>query len=224
MPPALDHVVHVVGVFEVLAYRLSSRSSHAFASFQSRMTVSTDTLRTVAVSSTLSPPKNRSSITRLFRSSTFASSASASSRATRSCPGARAGDEPVEGDPDGASASLLIALRPRVVDQDPAHQSRRHREKVRTVLPLDALDVDEPQVRLVHESRGLQTVPEALAGHAPSSDALQLAVDVRDQRIEGRLVATSPGQQQARDLSGVRPWAGRHGRILRWVGPRRLRA
>ena len=37
----------------------SSRSSHAFAIFQSRMTVSTDTLKASAVSSTLSPPKKR---------------------------------------------------------------------------------------------------------------------------------------------------------------------
>ena len=59
-------------------------SSHAFASFQSRITVSTDTFKTAAVSSTLSPPKNRSSITRALRSSTAANASSASSRATRS--------------------------------------------------------------------------------------------------------------------------------------------
>ena len=47
-------------------------SSHAFASFQSRMTVSGDTFRTVAVSSTLSPPKKRSSTTLPFRSSILA--------------------------------------------------------------------------------------------------------------------------------------------------------
>ena len=46
-----------------------SRCSHALASRQSRMTVSGDTFSTDAVSSTLNPPKNRSSTTRLFRSS-----------------------------------------------------------------------------------------------------------------------------------------------------------
>lgn len=42
---------------------LSSRRSQALASFQSRFTVSDETPRTSAVSSTVSPPKNRSSTT-----------------------------------------------------------------------------------------------------------------------------------------------------------------
>jgi hypothetical protein len=41
----------------------SSRRNHAFASFQSRFTVSLDTARTSAVSSTVNPPKNRNSTT-----------------------------------------------------------------------------------------------------------------------------------------------------------------
>src|SRR5439155_5762465 len=63
---------------------LSSRYSHALARFQSRMTVKGERLRTSAVSSTLSPPKNRSSTTLLLRSSNFARFSSASSKATRS--------------------------------------------------------------------------------------------------------------------------------------------
>ncbi len=46
------------------------RRSHIFANFQSRLTVSRETFKTSAVSSTLSPPKKRSSTTRLLRSST----------------------------------------------------------------------------------------------------------------------------------------------------------
>lgn len=44
-------------------FTLSSRRSHAFASFQSRFTVSDDTPSTSAASSTVSPPKNRNSTT-----------------------------------------------------------------------------------------------------------------------------------------------------------------
>ena len=44
-------------------FTFSSRRSHAFASFQSRLTVSADTRSTSAVSSTVSPPKNRNSTT-----------------------------------------------------------------------------------------------------------------------------------------------------------------
>jgi hypothetical protein len=60
------------------------RSSHIFANFQSRLTVSRETFKTSAVSSTLSPPKKRSSTTRLLRSSTSANASSASLSATTS--------------------------------------------------------------------------------------------------------------------------------------------
>src|SRR5438876_9593710 len=65
---------------------LSSRSSHALASFQSRITVSGDTCRATAVSSTVSPPKKRSSTTSLLRASTTVSCFSASSTAKSSDP------------------------------------------------------------------------------------------------------------------------------------------
>src|SRR5262245_31426222 len=65
LPPSLR--VHV------RAPRWNSRRSHTLANLQSRITVSDEILRTSAVSSTLSPPKKRSSTTRLFRGSTAAS-------------------------------------------------------------------------------------------------------------------------------------------------------
>ena len=46
---------------------LSSRSSHVFAKFQSRVTVSSETSSTTAISGTLSPAKNRISTTRALR-------------------------------------------------------------------------------------------------------------------------------------------------------------
>src|SRR5581483_6323236 len=66
--------------------RESSRWSHASASRCSRPIVPTETFSARAVSSTLRPPKNRSSITLLLRGSTSASAFSASSSATRSSP------------------------------------------------------------------------------------------------------------------------------------------
>src|SRR4051794_32171741 len=67
----------------------NSRSSQAFASPQSRATVTADTLRTSAVSSTVSPPKKRSSTILLLRASNAARVVSASSSATRSADGWR---------------------------------------------------------------------------------------------------------------------------------------
>jgi len=82
----------------------SSRSSHSFASRQSRLTVSDETWSTSAVSSTLKPPKNRNSIIRLFRSSIFANASKARSRATTSTVGS--------GDVTSSSCSVTRCASP----------------------------------------------------------------------------------------------------------------
>ena len=53
----------------------TSRRSQAFAVFQSRITVSGETFKTCAVSSTVRPPKNLNSTTWLMRASNVASPA-----------------------------------------------------------------------------------------------------------------------------------------------------
>ena len=58
-------------------YCPNSRTSHARASFQSRMTLCGEICKTSAASSTLNPPKKRSPMTRAFRASTRARSSSA---------------------------------------------------------------------------------------------------------------------------------------------------
>lgn len=63
---------HRTGASDVI-----SRWSQAFANVQSRMTVFVDTSRIAAVSSALSPPKNRRSLARAFRGSWRASASSA---------------------------------------------------------------------------------------------------------------------------------------------------
>ena len=59
--PALAHHLERTRVRD--AFPSSSRDSHILATRQSRLTVSTDIPSTSAVSSTLKPPKNRSSTT-----------------------------------------------------------------------------------------------------------------------------------------------------------------
>src|SRR5262245_59893406 len=97
---AVDHRAPLVGgqrqrLFEEVADPLpplgshaplcdSSRCSQASASRCSRPIVPTETFNARAVSSTLSPPKNRSSMTLLLRASTAASAVSASSSAMMS--------------------------------------------------------------------------------------------------------------------------------------------
>jgi hypothetical protein len=65
---------------------LNSSNSHDLASLQSRMTLSGETFSTVAVSSTLKPPKNRSSMIRALHGSNSAGLLSASSSAMSSSP------------------------------------------------------------------------------------------------------------------------------------------
>src|SRR5215472_7685857 len=85
----VGHCQHEGGTIDKLAscYRLgsaSSRRSQALATRQSRFTVLVDTSKTLAVSSSLKPPKNISSTALDCRGSIFANLLSASSSATKS--------------------------------------------------------------------------------------------------------------------------------------------
>ena len=119
-----------------VAARLSSRNSHTFAICHSRITVFVETPNASAVSSWLSPPKNRISTTRLLRSSMVASALSASSRATRS-DRARSPGLFVERDVLGPTAAFAVLACAGEVDQDATHQPRRQGKEMGAVLPLD---------------------------------------------------------------------------------------
>jgi hypothetical protein len=68
-----------------LARLAQLRISQALANFQSRITLCAEIWRTSAVSSTLNPPKKRSSIILAFRTSNSARAFKASSSAVRFC-------------------------------------------------------------------------------------------------------------------------------------------
>jgi hypothetical protein len=132
--------------------RLISRSSQAFAVFQSRMTVSGDTFKTSAVSRRLRPPKNLSSTTWLIRASNVARAAECIAE----------GDEVailrvrqllhvIETHVNRTATAFLALPVAGELHQDPSHHLRRDREEVRAIPPFDSIDVDQPQVRLVHQ-------------------------------------------------------------------------
>ena len=52
---------------------------------------------------------------------------------------------------------------------------------MRPVLPIHLLDANQTEVRLVHEGRGLQTVPGTLSRHTPLRNPVQLPFDERGQ-------------------------------------------
>ena len=64
----------------------------------------------------------------------------------------------VERDLHRVAATLLIAPCARVVDEDAPHDARRHGEEVRAIVPGNGFPVDQPDVRLVDEGRGLEAV------------------------------------------------------------------
>ena len=112
-----------------------SRFSHAFASRQSPITVAGDTWRTAAVSSTLSPPKKRISITRLLRSSTCGKRLEGLVQRDEVL--TRVGDDErlVERHPRGEAAALLGAARARVIHENAPHHPRRHGQEMGAVMP-----------------------------------------------------------------------------------------
>ncbi len=105
----------------------------------------------------------RSSASRLF------SASSSATRSTLSAAGAarRLGQRDVH----LAAAALCATARPRDVDQDAAHDLRRHAEEMCAVLPLHILPVDQPHVGLVDERGRLQDVPGTLARHLAARPA-----------------------------------------------------
>src|SRR5207253_11147176 len=98
------------------------------------------------------------------------------------------------------STTLLISLRAREIDEDAAHQPRRHGEEMCAVLPVDLADIDQTDVRLVDERGRLQRMSGSFVSHVPPGDAAQLVMDERNQLLQCGLIAVAPVDQQPGDL------------------------
>ena len=98
----------------------------------------------------------------------------------------------------------MSATRARVIHEDAAHDASRHRKEVCTVAPRDILRVDQPEIGLVDEDRGLEAVTRALSRHAALRDLVEFPVDERNQSLEGTLVAPPPFEKEPGDSRGVR--------------------
>ena len=94
------------------------------------------------------------------------------------------------------TTALLILSRARSIHEHPPHEPSRHREKVRAILPPDATNINEPEVGLVDERRGLENVARTFASHLPLCQATQFVVHEREQLLQGSGVAVPPLDQQ----------------------------
>jgi len=74
---------------------------------------------------------------------------------------------------------------------------------MRAVVPRDVLRIDQPEIRLVDEDRGLQTVAGAFSSHTTPGDLMELAMDERNQSLEGILVALPPFEKEPGDSRQV---------------------
>ena len=67
---------------------------------------------------------------------------------------------------------------------------------MRAILPLDLLDLDQPEIRLVDERGSLERVARPLVAHMAPSQAAQFPVNEGQQAVKRGLLTPPPGLQQ----------------------------
>ena len=155
-----------------------------------------------AVSSTESPPKNRSSATRLFRGSNDARAVSACVQIEkvhirRRRLGATAASSVTRAHPPERLAILrrrAWSTRMRRIISDATAK------KCAAILPVGVLLVDESKVRLVDERGRLQDVPVPLAPKPRRGAAAQLLMDDRHELVPRGEIAQAPRVEQSRHI------------------------
>ena len=95
---------------------------------------------------------------------------------------------------------LSFATRARGIDQDAPHQLRRDGEKVRAALPPHTAGIDQAEVGLVDQRRGLELVAGPLAGHVAMRQLMQFVLDERHQLRQGVFISCIPRQEELRNL------------------------
>src|SRR5678815_4423809 len=89
----------------------------------------------------------------------------------------------VERDTQCATAALLVLMSSRVIHKNAAHYPCRDREEVGAILPVDPSDIDQANVSLVKERRGLQCVIGTLVGHITVGESVQVRVQHLEQLV-----------------------------------------
>ncbi len=103
----------------------------------------------------------------------------------------------------GAATSLYAA---RVVDEDPAHFPCGDGKEMSPALPEEMALIDQFEINLVHQARGVKDVVGALAVEQPLpveqpfGYRVQLLVDERNELLERLVVSPAPGQKQLVDV------------------------
>ena len=90
-----------------------------------------------------------------------------------------------------------------MIDEDAPHHLRGEAEELRAVLPRDPFLSDQPQVRLVDDSRWLQCVIPSLLPEKPRRLRAQLLIDHTKEAIASLEVSRTPCAEQRGDAPGL---------------------
>src|SRR5262245_20388007 len=96
----------------------------------------------------------------------------------------------------------------------PPHRPASYSEKMRPILPISILGIDEPNVDLVYQLRRLQGMTLAFAFKQISSQAPQVWQYKLEQFVFCVAVALTPSMQELGDIRHIcmnlQFWSGRH--------------
>ena len=70
------------------------------------------------------------------------------------------------------------------------------------ILPANLFPIDKAEIRLIYESRGLQSVIRTFARHAPPCQTVQFVVNERCQLFKRGLVPITPRAKQFSQFVG----------------------
>ena len=89
------------------------------------------------------------------------------------------------------SAALVCAACARRVHQDVPHHLRRHRKKLRALVPFDLGHVYQAEVYLMHQCCGLESIGLALIFHIPARHEAQFGIYPLRQPCQRSFVAAA---------------------------------
>jgi hypothetical protein len=93
------------------------------------------------------------------------------------------------------ATALLPVLITSIIQQNPAHYAGGDAKKVGAVLPLYFSLIDQPEVGLIYQGGGLQSMVGILAPHVTVRQAVEFAFNQWQKSIQSRLVAVAPINQ-----------------------------
>ena len=83
----------------------------------------------------------------------------------------------LQGDRSFHTSSLLSMARARAFDQNLSHRSCGNGKKMGTVLPLQILVTQQPQIGFMNQCRGLQGLPVAFPTQVSPGEPAQFLVN-----------------------------------------------